>query len=324
MLLEECFIMKKIAFIFPGQGAQLVGMGKDFYDTYTVAKRVYEEADEILGYKLSDICFNGSEEDLSLTENTQPAILITSIAILEVLRQKGLACDYTAGLSLGEYSALVNAKSVEFKKTVKLVRDRGIYMQQAVPIGVGRMGAIVGLSLEQIGSIVEQAKAFGLIQIANYNTYEQTVLSGEKKAISVALKKAKELGARKALPLLVSAPFHCSLLETAGSRLEKDLNDIEFKTPSVFFISNVSGETVNDIDKIKQYLIRQVSSPVLWRQSMESMLNMGVRTFIEIGPGTTLSNFAKAIAEFNKIDIIGESVCDIEGLDRILKIIQYI
>ncbi len=221
--------MDKVAFIFPGQGSQFVGMGKDFYYSFSLAKDVYDQADEILGYKLTDICFNGPEEDLMLTENTQPAILTTSIAILRVLQQAGLTSDYTAGLSLGEYSALINTGTIDFAQAVKLVRGRGIYMQQSVPKGVGRMGAIVGLSGEQIEDIIKQSREYGLIQIANYNTHEQIVLSGEKKAVNYAIKKAKEFGARKALPLPVSAPFHCKLLEPAEELLKKDLQDMDLK-----------------------------------------------------------------------------------------------
>lgn len=314
--------MNKVAFIFPGQGAQYVGMGKDFYDNYPIAKQTYEEANSVLNYSLSDICFNGPEEDLMLTENTQPAILTTSIAILRVLQEEGFFCDYTAGLSLGEYSALINAGSIEFAQAVKLVKNRGIYMQQVVPNGVGRMGAIVGLSSNQIEDIIEYSKGYGLIQVANYNTNEQIVLSGEKKAVNAALKKAKELGARKALPLLVSAPFHCSLLEPAGELLSNDLKKIDFKKPTIPFIPNVNAETVTDNENISHYLIKQVSNTVLWRQSIEVLIDRGVKIFIEIGPGTTLSNFVKAIAANQGVNIISESVSDIEGLNKAIEILN--
>lgn len=308
--------MNKIAFIFPGQGAQYVGMGKDFYDNYHIARQTYEEANSILNYSLSDICFNGPEEDLMLTENTQPAILTTSIAILRVLQEEGFSCDYTAGLSLGEYSALINAGSIEFAQAVKLVKNRGTYMQQAVPNGVGRMGAIVGLSTNQIEKIIDYSRDYGLVQVANYNTNEQIVLSGEKKAVRTALKKAKEIGARKALPLPVSAPFHCSLLESAGKLLDNDLKRIDFKDPIIPFISNVNAEIVTDKEEISKHLIKQVSNTVLWRQSVELLIDKGVRTFIEIGPGTTLSNFVKAIAANLEIEIQSESVGDLEGLEK--------
>lgn len=311
--------MDKVAFIFPGQGAQFVGMGKDFYDNFEIAKDTYNLADELLCYKLTDICFNGPEEDLMLTENTQPAILATSVAILKVLQSAGLSCDYTAGLSLGEYSALINAGAMKFTETVKLVRNRGIYMQQVVQNGFGRMGAIVGLSDGHIKDIIKQSRDYGLIQIANYNTYEQIVLSGEKKAVNYAIKKAKESGARKALPLPVSAPFHCKLLEPAGLMLKRDLQNIDIKNTIMPFISNVSAGIVTEKDKIKQHLVRQVSNPVLWRQTIELLLNKDVNIFIEIGPGTTLSNFIKAIAEYNKINVISESIGDIEGLHKVLK-----
>ncbi len=311
--------MKKTAFLFPGQGAQYVGMGKDFYDNYSIARQTYEDANNVLGYRISDICFEGSDEELMLTENTQPAILTTSIAMLRVLEQKGLSCDYTAGLSLGEYSALINAGSLEFSQAVELVKNRGMYMQQAVPSGVGRMGAVVGLSIEEINDIIEYSKEYGVIQVANYNTHEQIVLSGEKKAVSTALKKAKELGARKALPLPVSAPFHCSLLEPAGELLCIDLKRIDFKNPIIPFVSNVTAETVTGKEKIPYYLVKQVSNSVLWCQSVELLLANGVRKFIEIGPGTTLSNFVKSISSDLNIEVFSDSISDLEGLNRVIK-----
>jgi [acyl-carrier-protein] S-malonyltransferase len=314
--------MGKIAFIFPGQGAQYVGMGKDFFDNYLLARQTYNEADSVLNLQISDICFNGPEEGLMLTENTQPAILATSIAMLRILQQEGFVCDYTAGLSLGEYSALVNAGSIQFSDAVKIVKNRGTYMQQAVPNGIGRMGAIIGLSAEQIEDVVDYSKKYGLIKIANYNTYGQTVLTGEKKAINAALKKARSLGARRALPLLVNTPFHCSFLEPAGKLLEKDLNKIKFITPKIPFVSNVNAEIITNKKRIIEHLVKQVSNSVLWRQSVELLINKGVRIFIEIGPGTTLNNMVKEIAAYQKIDIISESINDIEGLHKVITILE--
>lgn len=314
--------MSKLAFIFPGQGSQYLGMGKDFYDYYTIAKHTYEEANEILKFKLSDICFNGPENELQLTENTQPAILTTSIGILRVLKERGIYCDYTAGLSLGEYSALINAESIVFSEAVELVKNRGKYMQEAVPKGIGRMGAIVGLSEKQIESIVYESRVYGLIEIANYNTDEQIVLSGEKKAINIAIKMAKELGAKKALPLPVSAPFHCSLLKSAGDLLSEDLENVNFRNPIIPFISNVSAKVVDDKEKIQQYLVKQVSQTVLWRQSIELLINKGVRTFVEIGPGTTLSNFVKAIASYQGVEVMSESIHDIERFNQVMRVLD--
>jgi len=312
--------MDKTAFIFPGQGSQFVGMGKDFYNSYSIAKRTYEEANDILGSNITTICFEGSEEELSKTENTQPAILTTSVAILRALQQEGYSCDYTAGLSLGEYSALVNAESIKFSDAVKLVQNRGIYMQQVVPNGVGKMAAIVGLSQEQLMELIKYAKEDGIIEIANYNTLDQIVLSGEKKAIKSAIKKAKELGARKALLLPVSAPFHCSLLHPAGELLRTSLEKIQFNSPNIPLINNVDAKIIANSDEIVSSLIRQVSNSVLWRQTIELMIKEGVRSFIEIGPGSALGNFVKAIAINLEINVLSKSVGDLEGLDRLKKL----
>lgn len=309
--------MNKTAFLFPGQGAQYVEMGKDFYKGFSVSRQVYEEANDKLGVDISDICFNGPDEDLLKTENTQPAILTTSIAILRVLQSEGFTCDYTAGLSLGEYSALVNADTIDFSDAVKIVRNRGVYMQKAVPHGVGKMGAIIGLERDRIMQLVELVKEDGLIQVANYNTPEQVVLSGEAQAIKSAMKKAKELGAKKALLLPVSAPFHCSMLEPAGEMLKADIESISFRNPKIKFINNVDAKIVTDKDQISSSLVRQVSKSVLWQDSVELMIDKGVRTFIEIGPGTSLSSFVKIIAANRQVEVISESIGDIGGLKAI-------
>ncbi len=306
--------MKKTAFIFPGQGAQYVGMGKDFHDRFELARQIFQEADQALGLSISKLCFQGPEEELLLTENTQPALLATSVALLRVLKEEGFACDYTAGLSLGEYTALVNAGTLDFSQAVLLVKKRGLYMQEAVPEGVGRMGAIIGLPVDQVEAIVAESADAGILEIANYNTQEQTVVSGEKKAVRKALKMAKERGARRALPLLVSAPFHCSLLEPAGLQLEKDLDRINFSDPAIPFISNVTARQIDDRAEIKRHLIEQVSRPVRWYQTVELLLEEGVRNFIEIGPGTTLSNFALSIAAHKGLEITSLSISDLEGL----------
>lgn len=314
--------MNKVAFIFPGQGAQYVGMGKDIYESYSIVRDIYEEANEILGSNITNLCLEGPEEKLLLTENTQPAILTTSIAILRVLQQEGFTCDYTAGLSLGEYSALVNAESIEFSQAVKLVQNRGIYMQQVIPNGTGKMGAIVGLPFDKLLLVLKHAKEEGVIEVANYNTHEQIVLAGEKKAVKSALNKAKELGARKALLLPVSVYSHCSLLEPAGILLKKDLEKINFNTPKIPLVNNVDAKIIKNKNEIYTSLIRQVSNSVLWLQSVELLLKEGVGKFIEIGPGTTLSNFVKAIASNLQIEVQSESVGDLEGLERVRKLLN--
>ena len=306
--------MSKTAFLFPGQGAQYVGMGKDFYNTYFISRQTYEEANDVLGIDLSGTCFNGPDDELLKTENTQPSILTTSIAILRALQKEGFSCDFTAGLSLGEYSALVNAEAINFCDAVKLVRNRGAYMQQAVPFGTGKMGAIIGLSRDKVLKLINQVKDIGLLEVANYNTPEQIVLSGETQAIKDAVKLAKEWGAKKALLLPVSAPFHCSLLAPSGELLRVDLEKIKFNTPRIPLVNNVDAKVITGKDQIIPSLIRQVSNSVLWQDSIELMILNGVNTFVEIGPGTVLSNFVNAIAAECRVNVISVSVENLEGL----------
>ncbi|CAK7063266.1 ACP S-malonyltransferase [Tissierella sp.] len=310
--------MHKTAFIFPGQGSQFVGMCKDIYEQYPIVKETFHEADEYLGYSISDICFNGPEEELMLTENTQPAILTASIAILRLLQTMNISADYTAGLSLGEYSALVYSGALTFKDALLLVRKRGVYMQEAVPKGKGTMGAVVGLSEDRIKEILAEVSENGVISIANYNTFEQTVLTGEKDAVKKALKLAKEKGAKKAIPLLVSAPFHCNLLDSAGVKLSNDLENIIINEPLIPVISNVDAKIISNKDQIKLTLVKQVINPVLWLQSIQLMLDLGVRKFIEIGPGTALSSFVKSIASTLETEVLSESIGDIKGLEKVI------
>lgn len=287
----------KLAFIFPGQGSQHVGMGKDFYEKFPEARKVFDEANEVLAMDLKELCFNGNEEELQKTENTQPAILTTSIAMLKVMQSRGIDCQYTAGLSLGEYSSLVMSGSLEFRDAIKIVKNRGKFMQEAVPLGVGGMAAILSLDRDKIPAILQEAKEFGKVEVANYNSPEQIVLSGELAGLKTACEEAIKQGARKAILLPVSAPFHSSLLASAGEKLKAHLDSIEVKDTKRKFISNVDGFLLTNKNQIKAKLVNQVSSSVLWQQSVEYMINDGVETFVEIGPGRSLSGFVKRISK---------------------------
>lgn len=300
----------KTAFVFPGQGAQYIGMGKEFYDNFDVAKNVFDMADKELEMKISDVCFNGPIEELSLTEITQPAILTTSYAILKVLEEKGIKADVTAGLSLGEYNALLYSGSLNFSDAVKLVKKRGKYMQEAVPEGRGKMAALIGMSIEDVNKLICDLSNDGVIEAANYNCPGQIVISGEKYVIEKAVELAKEYGAKKAVLLPVSAPFHSSLLKPAGEKLKGDLENITIKKPNIDLISNVTADVIKEED-IKKLLVKQVYNSVYWEQSIEKMLNDGVTNFIEIGPGKSLSAFIKKTAKKHKINI------DIQNIERV-------
>ncbi len=305
--------MNKTAFIFPGQGSQYIGMGQDFYEKILESKKVFDEANQVLNMDLSGLIFNGNEEDLKKTENTQPAILTTSIAILKAMEKEGIDCDYTAGLSLGEYSSMVMSKAMDFSDALKVVRERGKFMQEAVPEGVGGMAALLGLDRDKLALVVEAAKEYGVVEVANYNSPEQIVISGEKQGIEIACAKALELGAKKAVPLQVSAPFHTSLLNTAGEKLSKELENIKINELSKKVVSNVDGEIITNKDDIKAKLVDQVSHSVLWQQSVEYMINQGVNTFVEIGPGKSLSGFVKRIGKSMGKEVQTLSVNNLES-----------
>lgn len=287
--------MKKIAFIFPGQGSQHAGMGRELFADFPVARAVFEEADEALGFAISDLCFNGPEEDLQLTANTQPAILTASIAALRVLAEQGIKPDFVAGHSLGEYSALVAASSLTLTDAVKTVRLRGQLMQQSIPVGLGAMAAILGLSAEQVIAACSEVAQDQVCAPANFNTPVQTVIAGHQEAVERAVAKCQELGARRAIMLKVSAPFHCALMKTAQKQLTPWLTATNFNDLSIPLINNVDTALVKTGAVAREGLIRQVSSAVRWTESVEKMIAAGVDTFVEVGPGKVLCGLVKSI-----------------------------
>jgi [acyl-carrier-protein] S-malonyltransferase len=287
--------MGKTAFLFPGQGSQSVGMGKDIVEEYPVASKIFDIASEVLGFDIKKMIFEGDEQTLKATENTQPSVLTVSIAIFEALKKEGLKADVMAGLSLGEYTALVASGALDFSRAVSLVRKRGIFMEEAVPSGVGGMAAIIALDSDEVSEVCRAVKDIGIVEPANYNCPGQIVISGEVKALEKACTLAKEKGAKRAIILPVSGPFHSRMLKPAGERLANIINDISFSDLGIPVISNVTAEYIKDKDNIKDLLIRQVSSPVKWEQSIRRMIADGVDTFIEIGPGKALSGFVKKI-----------------------------
>lgn len=287
--------MSKIAFVFPGQGAQYIGMAKEICSQFPESAKVFSEASEALGFDIENMIFNGDEETLKITENTQPAIVTASIACLQPLLKEGIKADFTAGLSLGEYAAHVYSGTFTFPDAVRLLRKRGKFMQEAVPVGVGTMMAIIGLSREQVLNACAMAKDEGVVEPANFNCPGQIVISGEVKAVEKAAAIASELGAKRTVPLAVSAPFHCSLLVSAGEKLKAELDKVEVREMKVPVVANVNGEIVPSVGYVRESLYKQVSNPVLWEDCVKTMIGKGVDTFIEIGPGKVLSGFIRKI-----------------------------
>jgi len=285
----------KIAFIFPGQGSQAVGMGMDLAEKYPIARRTFEEADEALGYRLSQICFAGPEEKLRLTEITQPAILTASIAALRVLEGRIPKPSFVAGHSLGEYSAHVAAGTMSFADAVRTVCRRGRYMQEAVPVGVGTMAAILGMALDKVVAVCQDAEQGEVCAPANINSAEQIVISGNTAAVERGAKLASERGAKRAKLLPVSAPFHCSLMKPAQDRLEPDLNKLKMETPVYPVACNVEASLVTDALRARATLVAQVTGAVRWEQSMRLLIGEGVETFVEIGPGKVLCGLMRQI-----------------------------
>lgn len=303
--------MSKIAFIYPGQGAQVCGMGQDFYEQTEIGKQVFDLATEILGFSVPELCFTKNDR-LDITEYTQAAMVTTSIAMTKVLEEKGVKPDVAAGLSLGEYCALYVAGAMTEKDAIATVRQRGILMQEAVPVGQGAMAAILAMDASAIEEVISGIDG---VQIANYNCPGQIVISGKKEAVETACEKLKEAGAKRAIMLNVSGPFHSRMLTGAGEKLGEVLEQVEIHPLSIPYVANVTAEYVTDAADVKPLLMKQVSSSVRWEQSVRAMLADGVDTFIEIGPGKTLAGFMKKIDRTVK-------VLNIEKLEDVDKVVE--
>ncbi|MFQ5816549.1 MAG: ACP S-malonyltransferase [Terriglobia bacterium] len=306
--------MGKLVFLFPGQGSQYVGMGKELAESYAVARAVLAEADEALGFPLSRLCLAGPEEELRLTANTQPAVLTVSVAAARVLEEKGVRPDYVAGHSLGEYSALVVSGCLALQEAVVTVKRRGQYMQEAVPAGAGAMAAILGLPQAQVEEVCRRTAQDQVVALANLNSPAQIVISGHAEAVNRAVEAAKGAGAKRAILLPVSAPFHCALLRPAARHLERDLFKVEFEELKVPLVTNVDAEIVAAPEAARDALMRQVCAPVRWEESMRRLIGLGCDRFIEVGPGKVLRGLLRQIDR----GVACTNVEDQESLDATL------
>lgn len=311
--------MGKVAFVFPGQGSQKVGMGKEFYDASPIARDIFDQASEAVELDLRALCFE-ENKNIDITEYTQVALLTTSVAIMEVLRDKGVQPDVAAGLSLGEYCALVAANSMDYIDAAKAVRKRGIFMQEEVPAGVGGMAAVMGLKAAQIEAAIADVDE---VQVANYNCPGQIVISGKKEAVEEGAARCKEAGAKRTIMLNVSGPFHSDLLKGAGTKLEPVLQQITFRKPEIPYVANVTAGYVTETEDILPLLVKQVSTSVRWQQSVETMAADGVDTFIELGPGRTLAGFNKKIGKEIGRELTTYSVGTLADMEAALEAVSH-